>query len=490
MGSRRGSRRVSSLGYVRSCCTISTVTGTIGGCQISPDSARCDAGTLTVGGTPAEELAEAHGTPLVVLCEEIRSGRARTRCATLWATAVCSSARRRSRTSPAPAPPRGGIGADVAAAGELAFARQRAHGRRARRPREQQGREFLGQAAATEALPSCSTRPTRLRCSGRRRRARARPRDARRRRRYARGDPHGHHGLEVRLPPDLARTCSSPTRSTAVSTCSASTSTSDRSSRTSTRRPRRSCGSRRSPRGAATSLAGSRALPTSAADSDPAPPRGRRPDAASLADERRDHCPDGVPRGRAPAARDLARARPEPRRPAGVTLYRVGSVKRLPGRTWVAVDGGMSDNPRPQLYDARYTAVSATRPDEPRRGRASQGCTASRATCSSTMSRSRTAPRRPPRRARDWRLHAGDGLQLQRRHAPGGGARPDGRQPSSADARPSTTSCGTKPDDDAADRPCSSRRTATPRERCASSSSCGPTTAAPRWPARAARREA
>jgi diaminopimelate decarboxylase len=46
---------------------------------------------------------------------------------------------------------------------------------------------------------------------------------------------------------------------------------------------------------------------------------------------------------------------------AGVTLYRVGAVKRLPERTWVAVDGGMSDNPRPQLYDARYTALSATR---------------------------------------------------------------------------------------------------------------------------------
>jgi len=50
---------------------------------------------------------------------------------------------------------------------------------------------------------------------------------------------------------------------------------------------------------------------------------------------------------------------------AGVTLYRVGSVKRLPGRTWAAVDGGMSDNPRPQLYDARYTALSASRADEP-----------------------------------------------------------------------------------------------------------------------------
>ncbi len=50
---------------------------------------------------------------------------------------------------------------------------------------------------------------------------------------------------------------------------------------------------------------------------------------------------------------------------AGITLYRVGSVKRLPERTWVAVDGGMSDNPRPQLYDARYTALSAARTDEP-----------------------------------------------------------------------------------------------------------------------------
>ncbi len=53
---------------------------------------------------------------------------------------------------------------------------------------------------------------------------------------------------------------------------------------------------------------------------------------------------------------------------AGVTLYRVGAVKRLAERTWVAVDGGMSDNPRPQLYDARYTAVNAERaeaePDE------------------------------------------------------------------------------------------------------------------------------
>ena len=46
---------------------------------------------------------------------------------------------------------------------------------------------------------------------------------------------------------------------------------------------------------------------------------------------------------------------------AGVTLYRVGSVKRSGERDWVAVDGGLSDNPRPQLYGARYTALVANR---------------------------------------------------------------------------------------------------------------------------------
>ena len=50
---------------------------------------------------------------------------------------------------------------------------------------------------------------------------------------------------------------------------------------------------------------------------------------------------------------------------SGVTLYRVRTVKRLDGLTWVAVDGGMSDNPRPQLYGARYTALAAARADEP-----------------------------------------------------------------------------------------------------------------------------
>ena len=50
---------------------------------------------------------------------------------------------------------------------------------------------------------------------------------------------------------------------------------------------------------------------------------------------------------------------------AGVTMYRVGTVKEVPGvRTYVAVDGGMSDNLRPMLYGSRYEAIVADRAAE------------------------------------------------------------------------------------------------------------------------------
>ena len=50
---------------------------------------------------------------------------------------------------------------------------------------------------------------------------------------------------------------------------------------------------------------------------------------------------------------------------AGVTAYRVGTVKEIPGvRTYVAVDGGMSDNLRPMLYGSRYEALIADRAAE------------------------------------------------------------------------------------------------------------------------------
>jgi diaminopimelate decarboxylase len=47
---------------------------------------------------------------------------------------------------------------------------------------------------------------------------------------------------------------------------------------------------------------------------------------------------------------------------AGITAYRIGTVKEIPGvRTYVAVDGGMSDNMRPMLYGSRYEALIADR---------------------------------------------------------------------------------------------------------------------------------
>jgi diaminopimelate decarboxylase len=53
---------------------------------------------------------------------------------------------------------------------------------------------------------------------------------------------------------------------------------------------------------------------------------------------------------------------------AGVTLYRVGVVKRTTGVAYAAIDGGMSDNPRPQLYGSRYEALLANRAEEPASG--------------------------------------------------------------------------------------------------------------------------
>ncbi|MCP8616756.1 diaminopimelate decarboxylase [Salirhabdus salicampi] len=50
-----------------------------------------------------------------------------------------------------------------------------------------------------------------------------------------------------------------------------------------------------------------------------------------------------------------------------ITVYKVGSIKEIPGvRTYVAVDGGMTDNIRPALYNAKYEAVVANRFNEPK----------------------------------------------------------------------------------------------------------------------------
>jgi diaminopimelate decarboxylase len=52
---------------------------------------------------------------------------------------------------------------------------------------------------------------------------------------------------------------------------------------------------------------------------------------------------------------------------AAITCYTVGTIKEIPGvRTYVSVDGGMSDNPRPVLYGSGYEAFLVRRVDAPR----------------------------------------------------------------------------------------------------------------------------
>lgn len=50
---------------------------------------------------------------------------------------------------------------------------------------------------------------------------------------------------------------------------------------------------------------------------------------------------------------------------AGITLYTVGNIKEIPGiRTYVSVDGGMTDNPRYALYQSEYSVMIANRSNE------------------------------------------------------------------------------------------------------------------------------
>ena len=111
---------------------------------------------------------------------------------------------------------------------------------------------------------------------------------------------------------------------------------------------------------------------------------------------------------------------------AGVTLYRVLTVKRG-ARTFVVVDGGMSDNPRPALYGSRYHVQRVGSPAadhtelHDRRGPALRG--GRRAD-----PRRAVAPRRRPgrsaRRPRHRRLPPRHGLQLQPLHPAAGHRRP------------------------------------------------------------------
>lgn len=86
------------------------------------------------------------------------------------------------------------------------------------------------------------------------------------------------------------------------------------------------------------------------------------PDPAALADRVREAVEEGCRQREVPVPRLVWEPGRAVSSAAAVTLYRVGTVKDVPGiRTFASVDGGMSDNIRPALYDARYTVALAAR---------------------------------------------------------------------------------------------------------------------------------
>ena len=116
---------------------------------------------------------------------------------------------------------------------------------------------------------------------------------------------------------------------------------------------------------------------------------------------------------------------------AGVTIYTVGTVKEIPGvRTYVAVDGGMSDNLRPMLYGATYEAEIADR-----FGGEQSSCTVAGMHCESGDILVRDVKLDDPQRRRragdpgHRRLRSRDGQQLQRDPAPAGDLLPGRRRP-------------------------------------------------------------
>jgi diaminopimelate decarboxylase len=331
-----------------------------------PDSGTLDGARLRLGGLTADALAEEYGTPLVVLCEDTIRATARALRDAVGDGRVFFGTKALPNVALLRVLRDEGVGADVASAGELAFAAAAGldggelvvHG-------NNKDAAFLAAAARMGAPVVLDARDEAgLAAEAGVRQALVRVTlgvDA---------DTHeairtGHHGSKFGLPPDLARAAVAEALELGLEMIGVHVHVGsqladfDAQAETIVRLASFAAGCRDELGWTArvADLGGGFGIRHHPADEGP---EARELAASAATTARLAFVEAGLPQpeiwlepGRCLVGR------------AGVTLYRVGSVKRLPGRTWVAVDGGMSDNPRPQLYDARYTALSAARADEP-----------------------------------------------------------------------------------------------------------------------------
>jgi diaminopimelate decarboxylase len=331
-----------------------------------PDSGTLDGARLRLGGLTADALAEEYGTPLVVLCEDTIRATARALRDAVGDGRVFFGTKALPNVALLRVLREEGVGADVASAGELAFAAAAGldgdelvvHG-------NNKDAAFLAAAARVAAPVVLDARDEAgLAAEAGVRQALVRVTlgvDA---------DTHeairtGHHGSKFGLPPDVARAAVGEALELGLEMIGVHVHVGsqladfDAQAETIARLASFAAGCRDELGWTArvADLGGGFGIRHHPADE---VPEARELAASAATTARLAFVEAGLPQpeiwlepGRCLVGR------------AGVTLYRVGSVKRLPGRTWVAVDGGMSDNPRPQLYDARYTALSAARADEP-----------------------------------------------------------------------------------------------------------------------------
>jgi diaminopimelate decarboxylase len=334
--------------------------------ELFPDTAQIEAGRLVVGGARADELAERFGTPLLVFCEETLRGRAREIRAAVPEALVFYGSKAFPNVALMLLFAEEGLGADVSSLGELAFARAAGiegdrlvvHGN----AKSDAELRAAADAGATVVLDA-EDEPERAAAAG----------VGRVLVRVTLGveaDTHeairtGHHGSKFGLPPDSALVALE--RALALEHDVAGlhvhvgSQLADPTAHAQTigllaafaARCRDELGWTPRLVNAGGGFAVRHVL------EEPEPRLGvlARSVADAVAGAWKAH---GLPQ--AQLALEPGRALVGQ---AGATLYRVRSVKRLEDVTWVAVDGGMSDNPRPQLYEARYTALSAGRADEP-----------------------------------------------------------------------------------------------------------------------------
>jgi diaminopimelate decarboxylase len=334
--------------------------------ELFPDSAAIEEGELRVGGVRASDLAGRFGTPLVVYCEDTLRARAREVREAVPEALVLYGSKAFPNVAIMRLFAEEGVGADVASLGELAFARAAGidgellvvHG-------NAKSDEELGAAAeagATVVLDAEDELPRAAAAGVERVLVRVTL--------GVEADTHeairtGHHGSKFGLPPDAALRTIENARAFGLdvaglhihvgSQLADTVAHEDTIELLATFAVR--CRDEVGWTPAVVNAGGGFAVRHTLQE--PETPLGERAravaDAVVGAWSRHD-----LPRpqlalepGRALVGR------------AGVTLYRVRSVKRLDDATWAAVDGGTSDNPRPQLYGARYTALSAARADEP-----------------------------------------------------------------------------------------------------------------------------